>query len=111
MRLRVLENSIITELVKKFHAAYGTRKFYHHVLRTQSLFSVLKQINPIHILAFHFLKINFNIILISMTKLLKWNFPLGFPIKTLYAYVISPLCFKCLTHLIYPELVTLLRYL
>jgi hypothetical protein len=60
----------------------------------------LSQINPLHDPS-NFLKVHFNIIVPSTSRSSKWFFPSHFPNKTFYAPLLSPVCAKCLAHLIF----------
>ena len=52
------------------------------------LVTILSQINPFHSLTFRCLKTNFNIIFPSRPRPSKCFFPLGFPTKTLYEFLL-----------------------
>ena len=54
----------------------------------------------------HFLKIHLNILLPSMSWSYKWLFPSGFPTKTLYVHLLSPIHDTCPAHLILLDLIT-----
>jgi hypothetical protein len=60
----LLEKLAVAQLVKKSPAFYGTRTFITVFTRVHH-WSVLSWMNPIHILTFYFLKIEFNIIFAS----------------------------------------------
>jgi len=51
----------------------------------------LSQLDPVHTATSHFLKIHHNIILQSMLGLPSGLFPSGFPTKTLYTPLLSPI--------------------
>ena len=68
--------------------------------------SILGQPNPVHILTSHLLEIHPNIIHPSTPKSPHWFFPSGFPTKTLYAPLSSPIRATCLAHHILLDFVT-----
>ena len=53
----------------------------------------------------HFFKIYFNIILPSTPGSSRWTLSSGFPIKILYAPLLSPICGTCPAHLILLDLI------
>ena len=67
-----------SQLVRKFPAFYGTRRFITTFTRAQSHVPVLSQINPVHAPLSNFSKIYFNIILPSVPGCYKWTPSLGF---------------------------------
>jgi len=60
---RVLQKLTGSQLVKKFPAFYGTRRFITTFTSARHLSLYLSQINPVHASTSHFLNINLNIIL------------------------------------------------
>jgi len=65
----------------------------------------LSQTNPIHVLPIDLCKIDYNIILPSTPGSPKWSvFPSGFPTKTLYAPLLSPIHDTQHAHLILLQL-------
>ena len=68
--------------------------------------SVLGQPNPVHIPTSHFLKIHNNIILHLSLGLSIGLFPSGFPTKTLYTPIPSPIHAACRAHLIILDFIT-----
>jgi len=73
------------------------------VFRSRPPLPILSQHN---LPTFHFLKIHLNIILPPMPVSPKWLFPLGFPTKTLYTSLLSPIRATCPTHLILLDFIT-----
>ena len=55
----------------------------------------MSQLDPVHALISHFLKIQLNIILPSTSGSSKWSLSLGFPTKTMYNPLLSPIRATC----------------
>ena len=68
--------------------------------------SILGQPNPVHIPTSHLLEIHPNIIHPSTPRSPQWLFPSGFPSKTLYTPLSSPIRATCPAHLIILDFIT-----
>ena len=68
--------------------------------------SILGQPNPVHIPTYHLLEIHPNIIHPSTPRSPQWSFPSGFPTKTLYTPLSSPIRATCPAHLILLDFIT-----
>ena len=75
----------------KFPAFYGTRRFITAFTTARHLFSPEPvRLSPCPLS--HFSKIHFNIILPSTPESSVWFLPSGFPTKSAYALIFSPIC-------------------
>jgi len=66
----------------------------------------MNHIDPVRSFTFNFLKIHSNIIPHLRLGLTSGLFPSGFPIKTLYTLLLSPMCVTHAAHLIRLDLTT-----
>jgi hypothetical protein len=86
MEQDVLENPIISQMVKKFHSIYGTRRFCW----SPSPYPILMQLNIVHnlspIYSVSILILSYHLRLYLQSDLL----PSGFPTKILYKFLVSP---------------------
>jgi hypothetical protein len=96
---KALETLIVTQLVKKFHPFYGTRRFITVSTTTGHWplsWARCIQSAPSLPLSLRFILILFSHALLGLPNDL---FPSGFPIKILYAFFVSPVPATCLAHL------------
>jgi hypothetical protein len=68
----LLEKLTFPQLVK-FPTFYGTRKFIIALKKSPPPVLIMSQIIPVSDPPFHFLKIHFNIILLSTPRSFKWS--------------------------------------
>ena len=95
----LLEKPAGSQLVKKFPAFYGTRKFITAFTSARHL--SLSRGNSIQSIPPHPTSWRSILILSSHLRLCLPDdlFPSGFPITTLYTHLISPICATCPAHL------------
>ena len=84
----VLQKLTGSQLVKKFPAFYGTRRF----ITAFASVPILSHLDPVHTPTYHFLKIHFNVILPYTSWSSEQLFLSDVPTKTLYT---SPLPYSC----------------
>ena len=101
----LLEKLTGLQLVKKFPAFHGTRRFIT-ALTSFSHLSILGQPNPVHIPTSHLLKIHPNIIHPSTPRSLQWSLSLRFPHQDPIHPLSSPIRATCPTHLILLDFIT-----
>ena len=75
-------------------------KVYHRSHKCPPTVPVLSQIDPVHSPTFYFLKIHLNIIFPSTPVSPNWSLSSGFPTKSLYTPLHSPIRATCPAHLI-----------
>ena len=68
--------------------------------------SIMGQPNPVHIPTAHLLEIHPNIIHPPTSRSPQWFFPSGFPTKTRYTHLSSPIRTTCTAHLILLDFIT-----
>ena len=97
----LLEKPTGSQLVMKFSAFYGTRG----LIAAFTSVPILSNIDPVHVLTSHFLKIRFNIILPSRPGSSRWSsFPQISPSKP--SIHLSSIRATCPAHLIRLDLIT-----
>ena len=105
-RCRVLLEKLTgLQLVKKFPAFHATRRSLPHS-QASATCPYPGPANPVHIPTYHLLEIHPNIIHPSTPRSTQWFFPSGFPTKTLYTPLSSPIRATCPSHLILLDFIT-----
>ena len=94
----LLEKLTCLQLVKKFPAFHGTRRFFTH--KRPPPVSILSQPNPVHIPTYHLLEIHPNIIHPSTPRSPQWSPSLRLPHQDPIHPLSSPIRATCPAHLI-----------
>ena len=105
MEIVLLEKLTGFQPVKKFPAFYGTRRFITAFTNARTC-SYPESARPVHATTSHFLKIRLNIILPLRLGLPSGLISSGFPTKTLYTPLLSPIRATCSAHLILLHMIT-----
>ena len=102
----LLEKLTVLQLIKKFHTFHGTRRFFMALTSVRHL--SISWVSPIQSIYPH--PTSWRSILILSTHLRlglpSGLFPSGFPTKTLYTPLSSPIRATCPTHLILLDFIT-----
>jgi len=77
---------------------------HYHLYNSPLSVSILSQINPVHAPTSHFLKIHFNMILLSRPGSSKWSLYIGFPHQNPACTFPLPYISACPSHLILLDL-------
>ena len=81
-------------------------KVHYRIHKCPPPVPILNQLDPVHTPTSHFLKIYLNIILPSAPGSPQWSLSSGFPTKTLYTPLLSPIRATCNAHLILIDFIT-----
>ena len=102
----LLEKLTSLQLFKKFPAFLWNQKVHYRNHKRPPPVPILGQPNPVQIPTSHLLEIHPNIIHPSTPRSPQWSLPSGFPTKTLYAPLYSPIRATCPAHLILLDFIT-----